>query len=324
MSYDEAKKELSPTPFDDVFKTECEKLKPFLVTLIKEIFNLECTIEENPFSVSEANERYLIDGNGLIRVSKRFTDSCLRIGNKLYHVECESKDDDSILFRLSEYNMRIAIDNADLVKGSDTIVIRIPESGLLKLNDTNKKSKISHATIEYIYREQRIKMIVPVMNVQEYSADEIFKKKLFFLIPFYFIRYKEQLREISESDSEECDRIYLELKEYFDRVIAECDDGEITEDETRKLAELSRVILSHITLGLNSDIRERMVNAVGGQVLELQEDRWIKEGMEKGVEKGKITARYEDGMPIDTIAQRTNVSIEVVKSVLKDAGMLED
>ena len=40
--------DMSPTPFDDVFKTECEKLKPFLVPLIKEIFGLECTIEEMP------------------------------------------------------------------------------------------------------------------------------------------------------------------------------------------------------------------------------------------------------------------------------------
>jgi predicted transposase YdaD len=103
-----------------------------------------------------------------------------------------------------------------------------------------------------------------------------------------------------------------------------CDTGRITEDETRKLAELSRIILNYITVDLDNEIRERMVSVVGGQVLELQEDRWLKEGMEKGIEKGKITARFEDGMPVEKIAERTSVSIEVVKAVLRDAGMIKE
>ena len=88
----------------------------------------------------------------------------------------------------------------------------------------------------------------------------------------------------SETDPEECDKIYLELKEYYDCVYSKCVSGEITEDEARKLAELSRIILSHITADLDKDERERMVNAVGGQVLELQEDRWIKQGIEQGID----------------------------------------
>jgi len=77
-----------------------------------------------------------------------------------------------------------------------------------------------------------------------------------------------------------------------------------------------------------------MVNAVGGQVLELQEDRWIKQGLEQGLEQGlkqgigqgidigKITARYEDGMPIDQIAAKMNIPEDAVIDVLKNAGML--
>ena len=37
---------------------------------------------------------------------------------------------------------------------------------------------------------------------------------------------------------------------------------------------------------------------------------------------GKITARYEDGMSIEQIAEKTNVSVQVVKNVLKEAGMI--
>ena len=46
---------VSPTPFDDVFKTECEKLRAFLVPLIKEVFGLDCTIEEGSSVQGEPN-----------------------------------------------------------------------------------------------------------------------------------------------------------------------------------------------------------------------------------------------------------------------------
>lgn len=325
---------MSPTPFDDVFKTECEKLRPFLIPLIKEVFGLDCTLEEDISIHGEPNERYLIDGVKPANVSKRFTDSCLRIGNKLYHVECESQNDGSILLRLAEYNVRIAIDNAVNDATNDRVIIRLPESALLRLRSSENNPKISYRTIEYAYEEQSISIKTPVMNVQAYSADEIFEKKLYFLIPFYCIRYEKRFGHFSETDPEECDKIYLELKEYYDCVYSKCVSGEITEDEARKLAELSRIILSHITADLDKDERERMVNAVGGQVLELQEDRWIKQGIEQGLEQGlkqgigqgidigKITARYEDGMPIDQIAAKMNIPEDAVIDVLKKAGIL--
>lgn len=319
---------VSPTPFDDVFKTECEKLRAFLVPLIKEVFGLDCTIEEGSSVQGEPNERYLINSTKPVSVSKRFTDSCLRIGNKLYHVECESQDDGSILLRLAEYNVRIAIDNAVNDYGNDRVLIRLPESALLRLRSSEADSKIIYKTIEYAYENQVITIKTPVMNVQAYSAEEIFEKKLYFLIPFYCVRYEKIFKHFSETDPAEYDRIYLELKNYYDNIMTICAGGEITEDEARKLAELSRIILSHITAGLDKDERERMVNTVGGQVLELQEDRWLKQGIEQGIGQGidigKITARFEDGMSIEMIASKMHISEDDVIAVLKDAHIIQD
>ena len=66
-----------------------------------------------------------------------------------------------------------------------------------------------------------------------------------------------------------------------------CTRGLLSEDDTRKLAELSKIILSHISRNLRSDRKERMVELVGGQVLELQEDRWLKQGRTEGIEQGR-------------------------------------
>lgn len=44
-------------------------------------------------------------------------------------------------------------------------------------------------------------------------------------------------------------------------------------------------------------------------------------GRKEGNTEGRIAARYEDGMPIEQIAERTHVSVEYVKEVLKKQGM---
>ena len=138
-----------------------------------------------------------------------------------------------------------------------------------------------------------ITMPVPVMNVQSYSADEIYSKGLFFLIPFYAIRYEKRLRKILDTDDSEYDKIYSELQNYFEKLMEACTRGLLSEDDTRKLAELSKIILSHISRNLRSDRKERMVELVGGQVLELQEDRWLKQGRTEGIEQGRAEGRLE-------------------------------
>ena len=136
--------------------------------------------------------------------------------------------------------------------------------------------------IVYKYTDQEILLPVPVMNITAYSAEDIYNDRLFFLIPFYAIRYEKRLIKISDSEDPEYDKIYSELKDYFDRLKDACEKGMISEDDTRKLAELSKIILKHISRNLNSNLSERMVNLLGGQVLELQEDRWLKKGREEG------------------------------------------
>ena len=85
--------------------------------------------------------------------------------------------------------------------------------------------------------------------------------------------------------SSECDKIYKELEEWFGRLKNAYESSEITEDEGRNLAELSRMILNHLTRKLPHSIAERMVSTVGGKVLELQQDRWLEEGIKEGEER---------------------------------------
>ena len=48
----------------------------------------------------------------------------------------------------------------------------------------------------------------------------------------------------------------------------------------------------------------------------------VEKAVEQAVEQAKITARFEDGLSFEEIATRTNVSVEKVKDVLKEQGLI--
>ena len=39
-------------------------------------------------------------------------------------------------------------------------------------------------------------------------------------------------------------------------------------------------------------------------------------------EEGKVVARFEDGMNIETIAHKSQLSVERVKAILKEEGLI--
>ena len=279
MPYDDTNTdELSPTPFDDIFKIEIEKMGQLLVPVIERMFHVKASLADKEEIERLANERYLMDEEQK-KISKRFSDSCYKIAGGYYHIECQSTEDGSILFRLAEYNVRIALDSA--TKEGDSIKIALPNSGLIKLRGSSSSDKLYHMKIIYSFFDQEIVMPVPVMNVQSYSADEIYDNRLFFLIPYYLIRFENRLRKISDSEDPEYVKIYSELREFVNRLIKACEDGIISEDDTRRLAELSNLILNHIASKLDTDLRERMAGLMS-HVIELQEDRWLRQGREEG------------------------------------------
>ena len=52
----------------------------------------------------------------------------------------------------------------------------------------------------------------------------------------------------------------------------------------------------------------------------------IEQGITKGIEQGKmqgmVIARYEDGMTIEQIAEKSNTSVDEVKEILRQNGIV--
>ncbi len=94
---------MNNTIFDDVFGTMIEKIPQLAIPLINEVF--QTSYSEDVEIIQLQNEHHQENGEII-------TDSCLRIGKKLYHIECQSVDDYTMAIRMIEYDFAIALDSA--------------------------------------------------------------------------------------------------------------------------------------------------------------------------------------------------------------------
>lgn len=83
------------TIFDDVFRTIVQKMPQLVIPLINEVF--QTSYPDDVEIMQWRNEQVTKD-------KKIITDSCLRIGNKVYHIECQSTNDSTMAIRMIEYD----------------------------------------------------------------------------------------------------------------------------------------------------------------------------------------------------------------------------
>ncbi len=110
------KTQITGTPYDDVFHTLLIDCSELVIPLINEVFGTHYTGSEKiTFS---PNEHYLKRQGG--KENERITDSSFRIedpdgkGSRKYHMECQSRPDNSMLVRFYEYDTQIALDGGEL------------------------------------------------------------------------------------------------------------------------------------------------------------------------------------------------------------------
>ena len=126
----------------------------------------------------------------------------------------------------------------------------------------------------------RVVYQVPVVRAETFTLDDIFQKKLIFLLPYYIIRYEkskdslEENNEVLQGMLEE----YKEIESYLEQELL--DQGK--EKAYRDLIELISRIADYIFAD-REKIKEGIGDILRGNVLELESDRLIKEGMERGL-----------------------------------------
>jgi hypothetical protein len=159
--------------------------------------------------------------------------------------------------------------------------------------------------------------------LDEFTKEYIVEKRLFPYIPFYIARYETELKREGEENIEQA----MHDLEYFrNEMIRLHREGELSDYELLDLMALVNTIIKHITNGNKN--QERLVNIMGGTVLETESERLYRVGKEDGIEAGReegkenmkiqfIFNMQNKGYPIEEIADVSGESVDYVRTILE-------
>ena len=260
------------TIFDDVFRTMVEKMTYLVVPLINEVFHT--SYPEDVKIVHLRNEHQLEDG-------ELITDARLLIGDKVYHIECQSTDDTTMAIRMVEYDFAIALENGRRI--GRKYYLEFPKSCVIYLRCTKNTPDFQEVEMK-LPDGQVCEYRIPTVKVEHYTKDSIFEKNLLMLLPFYVMRYEDAADMIGK-DAEKLQRLLNEYETI--RINLEKDLSMVGRSEL--YADLNKLIIriSDYIFRKEENVRKGVDEVMGGKVLQLESERLREEGMAIGEARGK-------------------------------------
>ena len=291
--------------YDGAFRTILNDCRKLVIPVINEIFHENYTGNEK---IEFFPNEHFIDQQDEAD-KKRITDTNFRITGtetKKYHLECESSyPDGKITIRLFEYDAQIALDEGDVTE--ETLTITFPNTAVLYLR-TRKKTpdKMKYVIVT---PGGTVQYDIPVMKVQSYSLDDIFKKRLLMLIPFYIFSHENSLQEYNDNSQK-----LANLKSEYKKILEKLDNLEkqriIGAFDKRTIIELSNDVVKEIAQKYKN-VQKGIGDIMGGALIET-EARKLKN------EAAKETAlrMIKDGeLPNDKIAKYSGLTVAEVENL---------
>ena len=254
---------MNNTIFDDVFRTMIEKVPYLAVPLINEVFHT--SYPEDVKITQLRNEHQQKDGEII-------TDSCLLIGKKMYHIECQSTDDTTMAIRMIEYDVAIAVENAE--KQGRRYRIEFPRSCVLFLRSSGNTPDYLEADVIFPDGKTHVYSI-PTIKMADYTKDHIFEKNLLMLLPFYIMRYEKKKYDMRKNPEllQVLLNEYDEIRINLEKELTETGKAELYTNLTKLIVKIADHIFEK-----EEDIRKGIGDVMGGKVLELESERLKAEG----------------------------------------------
>ena len=308
----------SVTPFDDIFRTMTCDCKKFLIPLVNEIFKK--TYDLNTPVILDANEYFITKQDG--EQEKRITDSNFFIGDEGYQIECQSREDGSMMIRIWEYGSQIALRNSEYDLETNTLYLTFPNTAVLYLRSNQNTPDIT--TIQVAFPGQTVTYSVPNVKIAKYSIDDIFEKKLYFFIPFHLFVYEQNFPRYNDNKEElvELEGVCIEL---FNRLNA-IPEEELTEYEKATIKDLFKKSMEHLTQKY-CNIKKGLGDVMGGKILEYEAKRIKTEGKIEGKIEGEthfatlMQKLFELGRIAD--AQKAAADEQARKEFYREFGIID-
>lgn len=270
--------------YDNVFKTMKSKHKRLFISVINDIFGkqhpMDAKVEILP------SEGYLTENetaDGSREIEGQVSDFLMKIGEEVYLLECQSYDDGSMAIRIAEYAFIVARQFATWDIGH--AVIPMPRFSVIYIKKTEKTPR--KTTITFTFPDgQRVGYGFDNVILEEFTKEYIVEKRLFPYIPFYIARYEREI--VSGEGIEDAVR---DLEYFRDEMLRLHKEGALSDGEIVDLMGFVNTIITHITNGNKNE--ERLVNIMGGTVIETESEKLIRQGMQQGMQQGIYQGRVQ-------------------------------
>jgi len=268
------------TPFDNASMTMAVDCPRLLIPLANESFQEHYTGDEK---VELGNETHIVeqpDGTS----EKRLTDSHFTIHGKektgRYHFECQSTKDNTIQLRMVEYGVQVALEHAEIT--SESITLELPKAAVIYLRSNQNTPDTLAVTFKT--PDGRFTYPIPVIKVKNYTVDELFEKKLYFLIPFHIFVYENSFLLYNENNKklEELKAIYQDI---VDRLEVLALAGELDEHTRHCIMSTSHYVSDYLARNFDA-VKKGIGDIMRGQVLDYEAKRIWNAGRTDGWSAG--------------------------------------
>ncbi len=297
--------------YDNVFKTMKMKHKRLFVPVINDVFDRNYPKDVKVDILS--SEGYLTEnetGDGSKAIEEQISDFLIKIENEIYLLECQSYDDGSMAIRIAEYAFIVARQFASWDIGHATIPM--PRFSIIYVKRTKRTPKTT--TITFTFPDGRtVDYKSDNVILEDFTKEKVVEKRLFPYIPFYIARYENEIS--SEGNIE---NVIEELTYFREEMIRLHQAGELSDDELIDLKGFVNTIITHITNGNKNE--ERLVNIMGGTVIETESERLMCMGAAKMVVELGQEYGLDDEMILKQMQEKIGLSLEKAKFYLGQYG----
>ena len=295
--------------YDGAFRTILNDCRKLIIPVINEIFG-ETYIGEEEIQFFP-NEHFIDQQDEADR--ERITDTNFTIFGKIpkkYHIECESSlPDGKITIRLFEYDAQIAFDEGEVTE--ETLTVTFPNTAVLYLR-TYKKTpdKMKYVIIT---PGGTVQYDVPIMQVQTYSLDDIFEKRLLMLIPFYIFSHEKGFPEYNSNEQK-----LAELKAEYQEILKRLDEleqqGVIGAFDKRTIIELSGDVIKEIAQKYEN-VQKGVGDIMSGALIETSARRLKNEAENETKKQTALKLLKRGKQTVEEIAEDTGLSITEVEQL---------
>lgn len=297
--------------YDNVFKTMKSKHKRLFISVINDVFGKDYPLDVKVDVLP--SEGYLTENetaDGSKEIDERISDFLIRIGSEVYLLECQSYDDDSMAIRIAEYAFITARQFAVWDIGKATIPM--PRFAVIYVKRTDKTPKTTKITFTFP-DGQSVDYKSDNVILEELTKEYIIEKRLFPYIPFYIARYEKDILDGNDVETAVDDLAY-----FRDEIIRLHNESELSDLEMTDLIGFIKTIITHITNG--SKMEERLVNVMGGVIIETESERLMKQGkVQMIVEMGQEVG-LGDSEILQKLQEKIGLSLEDAKAYLDQYG----